>query len=82
MLGFADDLRQYGMVRAILDDLRVRSIALMTNNPAKVSALVKSGVVVTRRLPHVGTTHELNRGYLDTKRSRMGHVYGADHDDA
>lgn len=79
MLGFADDLRQYGMVHAMLDDLRVRSIALMTNNPAKVSALTKSGVVVTRRLPHIGTTHDLNRTYLDTKRSRMGHVYGVDH---
>ncbi len=74
-LGFADDLRSYHMVRAMLEDLEVRSVALMTNNPSKVEGLRRDGVEVTRRVPHLVAPHPLNLGYLETKRARMGHVY-------
>ena len=74
-LGFADDLRSYHMVRQMLEDLEVRSVALMTNNPTKVDGLRRDGVEVTRRVPHLVAPHPLNLGYLETKRARMGHVY-------
>ncbi len=73
MLGFPPDLRRYDVAARILEDLRVRSIALMTNNPEKVDALIADGVNVTRRVNHhVDPTAE-SRGYLETKRSRLGH---------
>lgn len=77
-LGFADDLRRYHMVTQMLEDLDIRSVALMTNNPAKVDGLRRDGVLVTRRVPHLVEPHALNLGYLETKRTRMGHVYDLD----
>lgn len=74
-LGFDDDLRRYHMVAQMLEDLDIRSVALMTNNPSKVDGLRRDGVLVTRRVPHLVEPHPLNLGYLETKRTRMGHVY-------
>ncbi len=74
-LGFADDLRRYHVATAILADLDIRSIALLTNNPTKVVALREDGVVITRRVAHRVAPTEHNRSYLDTKRERMGHLY-------
>lgn len=75
VLGFEDDLRRYDMAAAMLKDLGVESIALMTNNPAKVEGLRRDGVIVSRRVPHLVTPHALNRAYLETKRERMGHMF-------
>lgn len=72
-LGFGDDLRDYGVAAAMLADLGVRSIALMTNNPAKIEALRHYGVVVSSRVDHRVEPNEHNRDYLETKRDRMGH---------
>lgn len=74
-IGFEDDLRRYHVATAILADLEVNSVALLTNNPAKVRALEKDGVRITHRVEHLVEPHELNRHYLDTKRERMGHLY-------
>src|SRR6185295_1723836 len=52
MLGFADDHRTYDVAAAILHDLGVRSVALLTNNPAKVEGLEKAGIAVAERVPH------------------------------
>lgn len=79
-LGFADDARRYHMVTAMIADLGIASVALMTNNPTKVEALRRDGVVVTRRLAHLVEPHPLNVGYLQTKAARMGHVYDLDAD--
>lgn len=73
-LGFAADERRYHVATAMLADLGVLSIALLTNNPQKVSALRKDGVVVTRRIPLEIAANHHNRDYLDTKRERMGHL--------
>ena len=73
-LGFEPDHRRYHVAAEILADLGVRSIALLTNNPAKVEALRADGVVVARRMEHEVESNEVNRGYLETKRSRMGHL--------
>lgn len=80
VLGFDDDLRRYHMAAAMLEDLGVRSVQLMTNNPSKVEQLRAEGIQVVRRVPHLVEPHELNRGYLETKRARMGHMYDLEDD--
>ncbi len=74
MLGFSDDLRSYDVASAMLADLGVASVVLLTNNPAKVDALRADGVKVVSRLPVHVPPNEHNRGYLLTKRARMGHL--------
>ncbi len=73
-LGFEDDLRRYHVAAAMIRDLGIQSVSLMTNNPDKVESLQAEGVVVARRVPHLVTLHEHNREYMATKRRRMGHV--------
>ena len=72
-LGLPDELRQYFPVKAILDDLGVRKIRLMTNNPYKISWLRRLGVHVTDRVPILTTPTEHNQAYLQCKRDKMGH---------
>jgi len=74
LLGFPDDLRTYDMAAAILDDLHVRSVELMTNNPLKLGALEAHGIRIERRLAHWRAEQEYNREYLETKRRRQGHL--------
>ncbi|GAC1299753.1 MAG: GTP cyclohydrolase II [Myxococcales bacterium] len=73
-LGFADDLRRYDVAAAMLRQLGVRSVDLLTNNPLKVSGLEKEGVPVRRRIPSAGAVNPHNLGYLQTKRERTGHL--------
>jgi GTP cyclohydrolase II/3,4-dihydroxy 2-butanone 4-phosphate synthase/GTP cyclohydrolase II len=72
-LGFAADLRSYDLAAAILDDLGIASVALMTNNPDKCAGLEKAGIQVARRVPHWGGPNEHNRDYLEVKRTKLGH---------
>lgn len=72
-LGFAADLRSYELAAKMLDDLGVRSVALMTNNPEKTAGLEKAGVRVLRRVPHWGEAQEHNREYLAVKQRKLGH---------
>lgn len=77
-LGLPVDARDYRAAAEILEDLGVRSIRLLTNNPDKVEQLTASGINVSERVPlYVGLT-EQNAGYLRAKRDRMGHVLPAD----
>src|SRR5262245_59204967 len=73
-LGFAADARQYDVASQMLSDLGVESVAVLTNNPAKVEALRADGVSVTRRVQMNIEPNQHNRDYLDTKRDRMGHL--------
>jgi GTP cyclohydrolase II len=73
-LGFAADARKYHVASAMLADLGVASVCVLTNNPAKVDALRADGVNVTGRVPMHVIPNQHNRGYLDTKRQRMGHL--------
>lgn len=73
-LGFADDLRQYGVAAAMLRKLGVKSIQLMTNNPDKVQKLEREGIVVSERLPIAIPPNPHNRDYLSTKALRSGHL--------
>jgi GTP cyclohydrolase II len=73
LLGFDDDLRQYHAANAILKDLGVRSVRLLTNNPEKVQALRDEGLPVERVAVHIKAGTD-NEHYLATKRARMGHL--------
>jgi 3,4-dihydroxy 2-butanone 4-phosphate synthase/GTP cyclohydrolase II len=73
-LGFASDLRDYGMGAQILHDLGVRRIKLLTNNPKKVVGLEGYGLEITEQLPLSLPPNIHNQKYLDTKRIRMGHT--------
>ena len=72
-LGLPADARDYGATAQILADLGVRSLRLMTNNPAKTGALVRHGLDVLGREPMPVAAGEHNLRYLRTKRDRMGH---------
>jgi GTP cyclohydrolase II len=73
-LGFESDLRNYSLPGAILKHLRIPAVRLMSNNPDKVKALEDAGIVVAERVPCIATVHESRRGYLETKREKMGHL--------
>jgi GTP cyclohydrolase II len=77
-LGFESDLRNYSLPGAILRHLGIRSVRLMSNNPDKVKALEDSGVEVAERIPCIAEAHESRRGYLETKREKMGHLLKED----
>ena len=73
-LGFASDLRDYGMGAQILCDLGVRRIRLLTNNPKKVIGLEGYGLEIVEQLPISLPSNPHNEKYLETKRLRMGHT--------
>jgi 3,4-dihydroxy 2-butanone 4-phosphate synthase/GTP cyclohydrolase II len=73
-LGFAADMRDYSAGAHILFDLGVRQVRLMTNNPDKVRALESYGLRVVERVPVEAPPRSANRAYLQTKRSRFGHL--------
>ncbi len=73
-LGFSPDLRSYQPAAEILQDLGVKSIRIMTNNPMKVKEIQKFGVDISERVPLEICPREANKHYLSTKRERMGHL--------
>ena len=73
-LGFAADMRDYSAGAHILFDLGVRKVRLMTNNPEKVQALESYGLTVVERVPVEAAPRSANRGYLQTKRTKFGHL--------
>ncbi len=72
-LGHPVDARTYDAARDMLLDLGIKSVRLMTNNPAKVDALEALGIQVVERLPLVVEPTDDSEAYLATKRERMGH---------
>jgi len=73
-LGLPIDSRDYTESAAVLEELGVRSIRLLTNNPSKVAGLRAAGTVVTSVVPLPTAPHHRNIGYLNTKAERMDHV--------
>ena len=73
-LGFAPDLRDYGEGAQILEDLGIRKLRLMTNNPCKIAGLEGYGLEIVERVPIVIPAHAHDKRYLDTKREKMGHI--------
>ncbi|CAL9065168.1 unnamed protein product [Musa banksii] len=78
-LGLAVDAREYGIgAQQILRDIGVRTMRFMTNNPAKFMGLKGFGLAVVGRVPVMSPITEENKRYLETKRTKMGHIYGSD----
>ncbi|MQF85931.1 MAG: bifunctional 3,4-dihydroxy-2-butanone-4-phosphate synthase/GTP cyclohydrolase II [SAR202 cluster bacterium] len=73
-LGFAPDLRHYGVGAQILVDLGVQNMRLMTNNPKKIVGLESYGLNITERVPIVVDSNPENDFYLQTKQNKMGHL--------
>lgn len=73
-LGLPVDARDFGIAARMLDLLGQRTIRLLTNNPAKVSALAAQGIEVAERVPHTLPPNPHNLRYLATKRDRTGHA--------
>ena len=80
-LGFPADLREYDTGGAILADLGVRKLVLMTNNPLKIEGLDHYGIDVAGRDPIEMTCNEKNRMYMYTKYKKMGHMLHFSPDD-
>ena len=73
-LGFAPDLREYGIGAQILRDLGVRRMRLMTNNPRKIVGLESYKLEIVDRVPVEIEPNLKNAKYLQTKKARMGHI--------
>jgi 3,4-dihydroxy 2-butanone 4-phosphate synthase/GTP cyclohydrolase II len=73
-LGFAPDLRDYGVGAQILAELGLHNIRLLTNNPKKVIGLESYGLKVTETVPIITKPNPFNNRYLKTKREKMGHT--------
>ena len=73
-LGFAPDLRHYGLGAQILVDVGVKQIRLLTNNPRKIVGLDGYGLSVVERVPLKIPHHSLNENYLKTKKDKLGHI--------
>lgn len=74
-LGFAPDLREYGIGAQILRSLGIKSIRLLTNNPKKLVGLEGHGLSITERVPLVIQPGQFNERYMRTKKERMDHIY-------
>ncbi len=77
-LGFKADLRDYGIGAQILRDLGVKKMGLLTNNPKKIVGLEGYGIEVVDRFPIEVEAGDENKGYLQCKRDRMGHLIEVD----
>ena len=73
-LGFETDERQYHTAILILQDLGIKNIRLLTNNPEKMNSLTRSGINIVDRMPLMTEPTEDNEDYLRIKRDLMGHL--------
>ena len=74
MLGFPADMRSYDVAAAILKDLGVSKVNLMTNNPRKIDGLESYGIEIVNRVPIKMNHNEKNEFYLQTKKEKLGHM--------
>ncbi len=73
-LGFGADMRDYSILKPMLEHLDIAEIRLMTNNPRKVKALQELGINVTERVAHESGRNPHNVKYLETKKGKLGHL--------
>lgn len=75
-LGFRADLRDYGLGAQVLQDLGIRRLRLMTNNPKKLAGAQGYGLEIVENVPLIAEANEFNRRYLATKADKLGHRLG------
>jgi 3,4-dihydroxy 2-butanone 4-phosphate synthase/GTP cyclohydrolase II len=75
-LGFAPDVRDYGVGAQILADLGLHNIRLLTNNPKKVIGLESYGIKIVETVPLIAPSTPYNIRYLETKQKKLGHILG------
>ena len=73
-LGFEADQRDFAVAANILASLDIRKISLMTNNPRKMETMKNFGLEVVERVPLIKSDDPFSRDYLETKRSKLGHL--------
>ncbi|SHF17413.1 3,4-dihydroxy 2-butanone 4-phosphate synthase / GTP cyclohydrolase II [Tissierella praeacuta DSM 18095] len=73
-LGFPADMREYGIGAQILNDLGIKKLKLMTNNPRKISGLSGYDIEIVERVPIQMNHNEVNEFYLKTKQTKMNHI--------
>ena len=73
-LGFPADMREYGIGAQILNDLGIKELRLMTNNPAKITGLSGYDIEIVERVPIQINYNEINKFYLQTKQEKMEHI--------
>ena len=75
-LGFQADLRDYGLGAQVLQDLGIKRLRLMTNNPKKLAGAQGYGLEIVENVPLITDANEFNRRYLATKADKLGHLLG------
>lgn len=75
-LGFPADMRDFRIAREMLALLGVDAVRIMTNNPRKIATLEQAGIRVAERVPLQVGRNPYNDHYLDTKRAKLGHLFG------
>ena len=81
ILGFRPDERDYGVAAHMLKAIHIRSIRILTNNPAKVADLERHGIRIVGRLPVEIPPNPVNRQYLETKQRKLGHLLDLEQSD-
>ncbi|MBY0540123.1 MAG: GTP cyclohydrolase II [Arcobacteraceae bacterium] len=73
-LGFGEDDRDYSIVGHIFNDLGVKKLKLITNNPKKIQYVESLGIEIIERIPAITKSNKYNEAYLSTKKEKMGHM--------
>jgi GTP cyclohydrolase II len=74
-LGFGEDDRDYRIVKHIFEDLGIKKLKLITNNPKKIEYIESLGVDIVERIPAITKANKYNKGYINTKKEQMGHMF-------
>ncbi|MDD3008623.1 MAG: GTP cyclohydrolase II [Arcobacter sp.] len=74
-LGFKEDERDYSIVGYIFEDLGIKTLKLITNNPKKLDYVKSLGVEIKERIPAITKINKYNEGYISTKKEQMGHMF-------
>lgn len=74
-LGFKEDERDYSIVSCILNDLGVKKLQLVTNNPTKLEYIKSLGIEITKRIPAITAVQKYNEKYIQVKKEQMGHIF-------
>lgn len=81
-LGFGADMRDYTILKFMVEQLKISKVRLLTNNPKKVAALETLGIEVVERIPHETGRNPHNIKYLETKKGKLGHLLVGDDTDS